>query len=384
MDPALRYDAVVVGARPAGAATAMLLARAGARVLVVERDRPGTDTLSTHALMRGAVMLLDAWGLREPLAAAGTPPVRRTSFFYGAEEVAVDIRPQHGVDALLAPRRTVLDPILAAAAAAAGAELRYRTAFEDVLRDGRGRVTGALLRTEDGTVAVDAGLVVGADGRRSKVARAVGAEVTLAGRHAGATAYGYVAGLADRGYRWHYGIGATAGAIPTNDGLHVVFAGIPPARFRAMARSDRTVMLGGVLAQVHPGLAAEVGAGRFVAPPVGFIGEPGFLRRAAGPGWALVGDAGYFKDPITAHGITDALRDAGLLAAAAAAGTDAALGGYEQTRDALSRPLFEVTEALASLDWSLDEAKRLHHDLSRAMREEQDWIAVAPPLSRAA
>lgn len=122
MDLAPRYDVVIAGARPAGAATAMLLARAGARVLVVERDAPGTDTLSTHALMRGAVMLLHKWGLADALFAAGTPPVRQTRFVYCTEEIVLDIKARHGVDALLAPRRTVLDPHLAAAARTAGAE----------------------------------------------------------------------------------------------------------------------------------------------------------------------------------------------------------------------------------------------------------------------
>jgi NAD(P)-dependent dehydrogenase (short-subunit alcohol dehydrogenase family) len=100
VDLAPRYDVVIAGARPAGAATAMLLARAGARVLVVERDAPGTDTLSTHALMRGAVMLLHKWGLADALLAAGTPPVRQTRFVYGPEEIVLNIKAQHGVDAL--------------------------------------------------------------------------------------------------------------------------------------------------------------------------------------------------------------------------------------------------------------------------------------------
>ena len=125
MDMTCEYDVVIAGARPAGTATALLLARAGVRVLVVERDTPGTDTLSTHALMRGGVMQLTRWGVADGLWAAGTPRVRQTRFVYGTEEVVVDISDQHGVDALMAPRRTVLDPALAAAAAAAGAEIRY-------------------------------------------------------------------------------------------------------------------------------------------------------------------------------------------------------------------------------------------------------------------
>ncbi len=376
MDLAPAYDVVIAGARPAGAATAMLLARAGARVLVVERDAPGTDTLSTHALMRGAVMLLGKWGLADGLFAAGTPPVRQTRFVYGEAEVVIDIKTQHGVDALMAPRRTVLDPWLARAASASADELRFGAALDGVERDGKGRVIAALVRIGGESRRVHAGLVIGADGRRSKVAREVGAPVTRAGRHAAASVYTYVEGLADRGYRWHYGLGAAAGALPTNHGQHVVFAGVPIARFRGLAPVHRTAALHAILAEVHPGLAAEVAAAQQVSRPVAFVGEPGFLRRPWGPGWALVGDAGYFKDPITAHGITDALRDAELLAGAVTAETEAALAGYAAARDALSLPLFEATDARAGLDWTLDEAQALHRDLNRAMKAEQDWLAA--------
>ena len=94
------------GARVAGAATALLLARAGLRVLCVDRARLGSDTLSTHALMRAGVLQLERWGLLDAIVAAGTPPVRRTVFHYGDEPVAVSIKPAAGVDALYAPRRT--------------------------------------------------------------------------------------------------------------------------------------------------------------------------------------------------------------------------------------------------------------------------------------
>ena len=125
--PALhRHDVVVVGARAAGAATAMLLARAGLDVLVVDRSRYGADTLSTHALMRAGVVQLHRWGLLDEIVAAGTPAVRTTTFTFADEEVRITIKPSHGVDALYAPRRTVLDPILVDAARAAGAVVRLR------------------------------------------------------------------------------------------------------------------------------------------------------------------------------------------------------------------------------------------------------------------
>src|SRR5690349_22757542 len=147
-DPeATNYDVVVVGARAAGAATAYLLARFGLRVLLVDRGRYGTDTLSTHALMRGGVLQLSRWGLLDKIIAAGTPQVRRATFRYADAVVPVTIKPSHGVDALYAPRRTVLDPILVDAAAAAGADVRFGTAVADVDRDRRGAVTGVVGRT---------------------------------------------------------------------------------------------------------------------------------------------------------------------------------------------------------------------------------------------
>ena len=102
-----RYDVLVVGARCAGAATAMLMARSGLRVLVIDRGRYASDTTSTHALMRGGVMQLHRWGLLPRIVAAGTPAVRSTEFHYGEDVVQVEIRPQHGVEALVVPRRTI-------------------------------------------------------------------------------------------------------------------------------------------------------------------------------------------------------------------------------------------------------------------------------------
>jgi flavin-dependent dehydrogenase len=375
---ARRYDVIVVGARCAGSATGMLLARAGARVLIVDREAPGTDTLSTHALMRGAVMQLHRWGLLERIVAAGTPPVRRTRFVYGAEGVDVAIKPSHGVDALCAPRRTVLDPVLAAGAAEAGAELRWGVSAQELLHGRDGRVTGVrLIGPDDHAVDVAAGLVIGADGRRSTVARRVAAPVIEAGMRAASVTFAYVEGLEDRGYRWHYGRGASAGAIPTNFGQHCVFASVPPERYRAEMRGAMAAGLMRGLAEVDAALAAEVSAGRIAGRVLGFAGEPGFLKRSHGPGWALVGDAGYFKDPITSHGITDALRDSEILARAVIEEGERGLARYQAARDALSIDLFRLTDRIAGLDWDLDTVQGLHRDLSRAMKAEQDWMAEA-------
>jgi menaquinone-9 beta-reductase len=374
------YDALIVGARVAGAATAMLLARAGARVLLVERDAPGTDTLSTHALMRGGVMQLARFGLVPALEAAGTPPIRATTFAYGPERLEIAIKPGQGVDHLLAPRRTVLDPLLVAAAAAAGGEIRHRTALTGLLRDGSGALRGARLKGPDGETEVTAAITIGADGRRSSLARMVGAADEVTGRHAAAVIYGHVRGLPNLGYRWLYGAGIAAGAIPTNDDTHVVFATLSPDGYAA-ARGALAPSLHATIAGIDPDIAAEIAARGLLAPPVGYPGAPGFLRRSHGPGWALVGDAGYFKDPITSHGITDALRDADLLAAAILDGTPAALALYQETRDALSRDLFAITDEIASLPTDLGRLKALHLALSDAMKAEQRWLSARGPAS---
>ena len=119
------WDVIIIGARVAGASTALLLARAGSQVLVVDRTRRGSDTLSTHALMRGGVLQLRRWGLLERVAATGAPPVRRVTFHYGTESMPVTLKPYAGVDALYAPRRSILDALLVDAAEEAGAQFRF-------------------------------------------------------------------------------------------------------------------------------------------------------------------------------------------------------------------------------------------------------------------
>jgi menaquinone-9 beta-reductase len=369
-------DVLVIGARAAGAATAMLLARRGLEVLVVDRGIYGSDTLSTHALMRGAVLQLERWGLLPLVEASTTPAIRRTAFHYGDTVLDIAIKPSHGVDALYAPRRTVLDPILVDAARAAGATVRFQTGLVDLLRDDRGRVTGALLKGLSGaTYTVTADRVIGADGAGSTVARLAGAPFDHRARHATAVIYGYWSGLAIEGYHWHYGPGTSVGVIPTTGGETCVFAAMPPARLKGHTGSG---LYREVLAECAPDLEAMLAHARLQGRLTAFAGRPGFLRRTHGQGWALVGDAGYFKDPITAHGLTDALRDAELLANAVATGTEAALAYYRTLRDAFSLPLLEVTDQIAAFDWDLDRLQALHLELNRAMQPEVEHLASLP------
>ena len=372
-----RYDALVVGARCAGAATAMLMARRGLKVLVIDRGAYGTDTLSTHALMRGAVLQLHRWGLLPRIVELGTPAVRSTAFHYGDEVVEVAIKPSHGMDALYAPRRTVLDSLLVDAAWEAGAEIRHGHSLAGLVRRPDGRVSGAMVYDTDGHLAeIGADLVVGADGIGSTVARMVEAPVLHTARHATAAVYGYWSGIAAEGYRWHYREGVSTGTIPTNAGQHCIFASVPAERFRDEIRHDLAAGYRRAVAESSPELAAALDGAELDGRLWAFAGRKGFLRRPCGPGWALVGDAGYFKDPLTAHGITDALRDAELLADAAARGSAAAFEDYAQTRDALSLPLFEVTDAIASFTWNLGALKDLHHTLNKAMKREVEHIAA--------
>lgn len=364
------YDAIVVGARPAGAGTALLLAREGLRVLVVDRGQYGTDTLSTHALMRGGVLQLARWGVLPRVQAAGTPPVRRATFLYSGEVLAVPIKPRDGVDALYAPRRTVLDRAIVDTAIEAGVEVSYGTRLVDLVREDN-RVAGIVAHGQSGwTRQITARVVVGADGLRSTVARLVNAGVTRSGESASANIFGYWSGVPADGYRWYYHPGLSVGAIPTNNGLTCIFASAPTHRFGELFREDIAGGYHRVIRDAAPDLTEAMAAGSLIGSLHGFPGQPGYFRPAAGPGWALVGDAGYFKDPITAHGITDALIDAEHLARAIVEGTDEALAEYGVDRDRRAATLFDVTDRIASFTWTLDEARVLHRQLADAMAIE--------------
>lgn len=373
-----RYDVVIAGARCAGASTAMLLARMGLRVLVVDPSRRGSDTLSTHALMRGAVLQLHRWGLLEAVRASGTTPIASTTFHYAGETVTIPVKPRDGVDALCAPRRTVLDPILIDAAEVAGAEVVRGRLVVDVLRDGRGRVCGARIGGADERVTdVAAELVIGADGVRSRVARIVEAPLDYAAEHTSASIYAYWRRLPFEGFHWFYDVGAGVGSIPTNDGETCVFASLPRARFERDRKRGLEALYHAALADVSRELAASVknsdGPGKLRA----FAGTPGFLRRAAGPGWVLIGDAGYFRDPITAHGITDAFREAEFLSRAVDRGDDDALTAYQRDRDERVKGLLDVTDRISAFEWSLEDIKQYHLVLSREMKALLDASVFA-------
>ncbi len=375
--PASRFDTVIIGARCAGAATALHLARGGQRVLVVDRDHPGTDTLSTHALMRLGVSLLDEAGVLPAIQRAGTPAVRSTVFTYASARLPIAVSPRGRAEGLYAPRRFVLDAALVDAATSAGAVFSFRTALHGLKRRSDGHVAGVVLRMPNGALReIACDMVIGADGRRSAVADAVEAPVLRASRNQTASIYTYVDAPDLQGYEWLYGPGVMAGLIPTNGGRACAFASIPSHALRQLSGQDAYTAMREIFQRcgARDGFLPDAPSERIRR----FAGARGHMRQAWGAGWALVGDAGYFKDPATAHGITDALRDAKLLAGALLAGGNAGLRDYQATRDALSTEFFEVTDRIAALDWSIGEVQRLHQELHRLMRIEQDALLGSP------
>ncbi len=381
-------DVIVVGAGPAGAATAMMLARAGVRTLLVDRGSRDLHPPATGTLMRGGVLQLSRWGVLDDIVAAGTPAVTRTTYRYGDERIVISTKPSHGVDALYAPRRDRLASRLQEAAVDAGAVVHRYTAATDLIWR-VGQVVGVHATTlDDHHVDLRAALVIGADGVRSTVAEQVGASFTRVGEHANAGTYAHWSDLPTNGYEWILRPNVCCGVIPTNDGEACVFASAPADRLGIGGAS----LVAEVVAQSAPDLADRLAAATPGSASGSWAGRRGYIRRAHGPGWALVGDAGYFTDPLCAHGPTDALRDAELLARAVVEGLGGvgidgaslldALGHYEATRDRLSHPLFGVVDRIASHQWDDDEIAGLLLQLNSAMADEVEALAALEPELR--
>jgi 2-polyprenyl-6-methoxyphenol hydroxylase-like FAD-dependent oxidoreductase len=166
--------------------------------------------------------------------------------------------------------------------------------------------------------------------------------------------------------------------IPTNGGI-CLFASLPPARFREERRQGLEDIYHRVMKQVAPDVAAKLGKVERTGKLRGFPGVAGFLRRSVGDGWALVGDAGFFRDPLTAHGITDALRDAELLARAVVGGDGGALESYQDTRDRYAVGMLEVTDEVASFGWDLEQIQEIHLRLSKEMNREVELLRGLEP-----
>jgi len=381
-----RYDVVVVGARAAGAATALLLGRLGHDVVLVDRTIFPADTVSTHQIARPGVVQLNRWGLLEAVLASGAPAIRQVTFTAAGESVTRAVKDKNGVDLLVAPRRYILDTIVAEAAAQAGVHMRFGVTVNGVRLDDAGRATGVYGHDRTGApIEIDARFVVGADGLGSRVARSVGAEVVEDRGDEGAVQYAYFAGLPWHGIELFIADRALAGVFPTHDGQACIWVGSPSADARAARRraGSRAEAFTAQLRLAAPDLAVRLRTARRAAPVTGMLRTPNQLRTAHGPGWALVGDAGYHRDAVTGHGLSDAYRDAELLAVAldqAVRGdTDesTALAGYQRRRDRALREVFELTCALAAYP-PVPEFVDLQRQLSRAIDTEAAEVAARP------
>lgn len=348
------YDAIVVGARCAGSPLAMLLARRGLKVLVVDRDRFPSDTISTHIVWPHGAEILDAWGLLAPLAATGLPPIcRRMTFDVGPFALHGTIPDANEGRGGFCPRRTVLDALLVHAAAEAGAEVREGFTVEGLLSDDNA-VAGIRGRSHRGApVEERARIVIGADGVHSFVARAVRAPEYDTRPVTGCGYYSYFSGVAQDDIALHVREGCGIGGAPTNDGLHMVMVNWPAREFPAV-RADLENRIWGAL-DLAPDFAARVRQGRREEKWYGTAGVPGYFRKPFGPGWALAGDAGYNRDPITAQGISDAFIDASGLAEAIHDGLsrgsiEARLAAHESARNARVRAMYEFATHLAALE----------------------------------
>jgi 2-polyprenyl-6-methoxyphenol hydroxylase-like FAD-dependent oxidoreductase len=386
--PTRRYrhhDVVVVGARAAGAATGLLLARMGHDVAVLERAQFPRDTLSTHSVSRSGVVQLARWGLLDQVMASGAPPIRQVTFHTAGASVTRHVKHRAGVDHFVAPRRRVLDTIVADAARAAGADVRFGNTVTGIHHEG-GRVVGVRARDASGNpIELDARFVVGADGLRSGVARAVGASVDVARPSGGATHYAYYAGPIWHGIEFFVEDGTFAGVFPTNDGEACIW--VCTLADRAETIRGRTASpaeaFDEMLATAAPELAARLRGACRTSPVRGALRLPNQVRQAFGRGWALVGDAGYHRDPITGHGISDAYRDAELLAVAldrALRGEiddTAALAGYQRQRNEALREIFDITCAMGVFP-PLTAFVELQKRLGRANEAEAESMAARP------
>jgi 2-polyprenyl-6-methoxyphenol hydroxylase-like FAD-dependent oxidoreductase len=353
--PDVTAEVVVVGARCAGAATAMLLARQGHDVVLVDRYLTPHDTVSTHSIARSGVVQLARWGLLDAVLDEGTPPITHITFHSGGSAERRRVADRAGVDHLIAPRRHVLDEVLLEAAIEAGVRVHTGVRISGIHRTGAGRVDGVYGTKRSGELVRFGGrFVVGADGLTSVVARSVGARIVDSRRSPGGTAYAYYGGIEWDGIEFYLGSGVFAGIFPTNGGEAAVWMCTLADRIDAARHvwDSTTGAFDGLLSAALPELAERLAGATRTAPIHVSRRLPNHMLAPVGSGWALVGDAAYHRDPVTGHGISDAFRDAELLAGAIGrslrGGNEAAeLAEYWRRRDEMASPIFELTCAMA-------------------------------------
>jgi flavin-dependent dehydrogenase len=376
------YDVIIIGARCAGASTALLLARRGYKVLLLDRATfPSDMPFSNHYIHQIGAARLRRWGLLEKLAATGCPPIRTNYWNYGAFTLIGSPPPaESGVAEAYAPRRKFLDPLLVEAAVSAGAELRDGFSVQELVWENE-QVTGIRGRPRNGTTVTEkAHVTIGADGMFSLVARSVNAPEYNNKPPLEGSWYSYWSGVKLDG--WHLWIRPhrVIFGFPTNENLTLIGVAFA-ARDLAAARSDIERQYLHNIAEHAPDLEGLMRSGRRESRFVGGA-IPAHMRKPYGPGWALVGDAGYQKDPCTASGITDAFGSAELLADALDAGLSGrqpllqALAGYEQKRNDAELPYYELTAQLATFEPPPPEMQQLLAALADNLEQRRRWFGV--------
>jgi 2-polyprenyl-6-methoxyphenol hydroxylase-like FAD-dependent oxidoreductase len=349
------HDAIIIGARCAGAPTAMLLARKGYRVLVVDRATFPSDTISTHIIWPHGAEVLDRWGLLERLAATGCPPIALNLIFdVGPFALKGTVNETNGGHGGFCPRRTVLDKLLVDAAVEAGAELREGFTVEGLLWDGD-RVVGIKGHGRTGgTVEERARVVIGADGVHSLVARVVQPPEYDVKPPLTTNYYSYYSGFAADDIEMYVRDYQAVGCFPTHEGLTLIAVLWPSSRFEEV-RADIEGHVRKVL-ESTPTVAERLQSATREEKWYGISGVANYFRQPFGSGWALVGDSGYQKDPITAQGISDAFIDAEVLTTAlddgwsGRRGLGDGLAEYQARRDQRVKPLHDFTCQLATLE----------------------------------
>ncbi len=349
------YDVIVVGARCAGSATAMLLARRGHSVLLLDRDTfPSDMEASTHLIWQGGVARLARWGLLDRLKATNCPAMRNVSLDLGGLVLRGQPPPDGTAAEAYAPRRRALDEVLLEAAQEAGVEFHPSSAVRGLVTTS-GRASGVSWVDATGSV-FEAGAqqVVGADGPNSIVARAVSAAVQDEHPHLQGIIWSYFGNLPVDGLEFFARPGRMVLAWSTNDGQTLVGSCVRYDDYAELAKDPDAGMRAELLS-LTPTLGERVQASQR-ASRWRTRATQGLRRQASGPGWALVGDAGVTMDPITAAGITNAFRDADLLSDAIHDGLtgsrplDDVVARFGAERDAVSVPLFEFAREMAKLD----------------------------------
>jgi flavin-dependent dehydrogenase len=347
------YDAIVVGARVAGAPTAMLLARKGYRVLVVDRDEFPSDIMSTHFIHLPGIVRLQNWGVLDKLLETGCPPITKSTMHFGDSYFSPprlsDMIP--GLpEATVCPRRVILDKLLVDAAVDAGAEFRPKVSVQELVWDGDA-VVGVRGHSGGTPVEERAKIVIGADGLHSRVAREVRPEEYHAIPSLTFAYYAYWSGIEMEGINFFFFEDLGILEFPTHWGQTCLAVGGPRETFPEF-RKDVAGNYMKLIDRV-PELAEQVRAGKQEQRFMGTADQPNYFRKPYGPGWALVGDAGYHRDFITGLGINDAFRDAELVAKATDEGLsgtrpmDEAMAAYETKRNDLAMPLYDITTRMA-------------------------------------